>query len=246
LKFLFSFFKTLWGIWGAIAFALTVILFIPFYFLIFSLNIGGRKAPHIAHKITKIASFFLYTLLLIYVRTKGKEKIDKNQVYIFVSNHKSLLDIPACALSTAQTFRYLAKAELTKIPLFGYIIRKLYISVSRKDDADRRRSMETMYQSLKDGISVYIYPEGTRNKTDKPLNEFYDGAFRLALQTGYPIAVLTIRNSSKLLNGYKLQPGVIECIWDDPIIINQEKDTMASLKRKVADVLLYQLSAHQN
>ncbi len=233
--------KTIWGIWGAIAFSVTVILFIPFYFIIFSLNIGGkRNAPHLAHKITKAASAFLFTLLLIRVKTKKKELLNRNQVYIFVSNHCSLLDIPACALCTPHTFRYLSKVELTKIPLFGYIIRKLYITVSRKSKEDRARSMSSMVQSLNDGISVYIYPEGTRNKTENPLGEFYDGAFRLALQTGLPIAVLTIRNSKKLLSNYQLQPGTMECIWDEPIQI-KKGDTIESLKNQVYSMMLNHL-----
>jgi len=233
--------KTMWGIWGAIAFSVTIILFVPFYFIIFSLNIGGEKnAPHYAHKITKTASAFLFILLMVRVKTFYKERLNRKQVYIFVSNHCSLLDIPACALSTPHTFRYLSKIELTKIPLFGYIIRKLYITVSRKDKEDRSRSMAAMVQSLNDGISVYIYPEGTRNMTGKPLKEFYDGAFRLALQTGLPIAVLTIRNSGKLLHNYQLSPGKIECIWETPVQIKCN-DTIESLKEQVYSLMLSRL-----
>lgn len=233
--------KTIWGIWGAVAFAVTIIFFVPFYFIIFSLNIGGKKnAPHLAHKITKIASAFLFILLLVRVRTKGKGLLDRKQVYIFVSNHRSLLDIPACALSTPHTFRYLSKVELTKIPLFGYIIRKLYITVSRKSKEDRARSMSSMVQSLNDGISIYIYPEGTRNKTEKPLSEFYDGAFRLALETGLPIAVLTICNSGKLLHNTHLRPGTMECVWGNPIQI-KDNDTIDSLKKQVYSMMLNHL-----
>lgn len=93
-------------------------------------------------------------------------------MYIFVSNHTSLLDVPFCAIVTPVTFRYLSKEELTKVPLFGYIIRKLYLSVNRKDEVSRARSLEKMKQSLQDGISIYLFPEGTRNKTNEPLKNF--------------------------------------------------------------------------
>lgn len=245
MRLLTSVLKTIWGLWGAIAFAVTIILFVPFYFIIFSLNIGGRKtAPHLAHRVTRIASAFLFTLLLIRVRTRNRKLLNRKQVYIFVSNHRSLLDIPACALSTQHTFRYLSKVELTKIPLFGYIIRKLYITVSRKDKEDRARSIEAMTKSLNDGISVYIYPEGTRNKTPEPLKSFYDGAFRLALHSGLPIAVMTIRNSEKLLHNYQLRPGTMECIWSEPVQI-EKSDTIDSLKEKVRVLMWNQLTADE-
>lgn len=136
---------------------------------------------------------------------------------MFISNHTSLLDVPACALVTPGTFRYLAKEELTKVPLFGYIIRKLYLSVNRKDEESRARSMNNMLASLKDGISIFIFPEGTRNKTDQPLAKFYDGAFRLSLETNTPLVPMTILNSKKLLWKFQLRPGYLDCYWGEPI-----------------------------
>lgn len=100
--------------------------------------------------------------------------------------------------------------------------------------------MENMKRSLREGISIYLFPEGTRNKTNEPLKNFYDGAFRLSLETGIPIVPMTIRNSKNLLNGFKLKPGTMECLWNEPIYPGKE-DSIQSLKETVRLTMLKDL-----
>jgi 1-acyl-sn-glycerol-3-phosphate acyltransferase len=81
--------------------------------------------------------------------------------------------------------------------------------------------MERMTNSLKEGVSVFICPEGTRNKTEQPLLDFRDGAFRLAIASQLPLAVLTVNSTRNLLSPFKLlslSPGTIECAWSHPIV----------------------------
>lgn len=190
------------------------------YFLIFSMA-DKKRAPHLAHRmVSRRWARFLMIAFFIRVRIKKSELIDENQTYVFVANHRSQLDVPSYAISCKNTIRFLAKEELTKIPLMGYVIRNLYISVNRKSKEDRHRSMEAMKDSLRQGISVFLCPEGTRNKTGKPLLDFREGAFRLAIEAQVPLAVLTVKNSGKLLSPLRpveLSPGVIDCIWSEPI-----------------------------
>ncbi len=238
-----SLLKTIFGIYAALVISVVIIICVPFYFILFSTNIFGKNTPHAAHKISYGMAKTLFIFYLIRVKIKRPHQLQKGGVYIFVSNHTSLLDVPVCALVTPVTFRYLSKEELVRIPFFGYIIRKLYLSVNRKDEASRARSIEKMKQSLHDGISVYLFPEGTRNKTNLPLKNFYDGAFKLSIETGIPLVVMTIRNSSGLLNEFKLQPGVIECLWNKPIYPKPE-DSTESLKEQVRLMMLKDLT-HQ-
>ena len=112
--------------------------------------------------------------------------------------------------------------------------------MNRKDEESRARSMENMKRSLTEGISIYLFPEGTRNKTNEPLKNFYDGAFRLSLETGIPLVPMTIRNSKKLLDGFKLRPGTMECLWSEPIF-PQPEDSTQSLKDQVRLVMLKDL-----
>ena len=110
----------------------------------------------------------------------------------------------------------------------GYIIRNLYISVNRKDKYARAKSMENMQKNIREGISVFIFPEGTRNKSSEPLLDFRDGAFRLAIESQVPIAALT------LLNTGKLSPGVLHCVWSEPISTKgMTQDDIPALKEKV-------------
>lgn len=211
----FSFF----GIYCLLVFLLSLLLIIPLYFIVFS--IGGKGAPFRAHRLSRTWAWFLFTAFLVRIRIKNRQFIAPDQTYIFIANHASVLDIPLYAVACTNTFRFLSKAELTRIPLLGYVIRKLYITVNRRDKADRGKSIEKMKASLAEGISVFLAPEGTRNKTAEPLLPFKDGAFILAVSSGIPLAVLTVKNTAKLnspLHPMVMKPGVLEAEWSAPIL----------------------------
>ena len=82
----------------------------------------------------------------------------------------------------------------------------------------RARSVVALKQQLAEGWSIFIYPEGSRNDSDQPLSPFFDGAFRIAIQTGAPVAVQTIVNISRItVNGTGLRPGTVRIVWEAPI-----------------------------
>lgn len=238
LKKIFGF---IWALWALIFFIFTLLIVTPLYLIIFL--IGGKKAERNAHKLSRAWAAVLFFFFVVRLKVHGKEKLDPAATYIFVSNHASQLDIPTCALATDNFFKFLAKEELTKIPLLGFIIKKLYLTVSRQDKKDRARSMEKMILALKNNVSVWIYPEGTRNKTNRPLKEFYDGAFRLAVDSKHPIAVLTIVGAKKLLPPgeiFHFLPGVIHAYWSDPVEITETTEAQA-LKEEVMVKMMYYL-----
>jgi len=152
------------------------------------------------------------------------------------------LDIPVCARTTNNTFKFLAKDELGKLPLLGYIIRKLYITVRRQSMRDRVLSLRKMEEELNKGISVWLYPEGSRNTTGQPLTDFNDGAFTVAINTGKPIAVCTIYDTAKILRPGKLFqvfPGKVEAWWEEPIPTKGlQKQDIQQIKQKVQDLIL--------
>jgi len=236
--------RFLYGILVAILFAVSLILVVPIYFALFSL-LPEKKAPHIAHKISRVWAKTLYILFLIRVKIKGKELIDEKKTYVFIANHLSQLDIPAYVIACNNTIRFLAKIELTKIPLMGYVIHKLYLSVDRSSKEARSQSMLNMRRSIEEGISVFICPEGTRNRTREPLLDFKDGAFRLAIEAQVPLAVLTITDSQKLLSPLRpveLAPGTIHAIWDKPIeTVGMTEADLPALKEKARALMLKHL-----
>lgn len=207
--------RVLFGIYAVLIFAVTMILAGIFIVLVF--NLAPKKAPQLAHAGNRIWAQTLLVCFFIRAKVRNRYLIDPKKTYIFISNHQSQLDIPIFARSCSNTFRFLAKAELTKIPLLGYVIKKMYITVDRKDRKDRNRSIEVMKASLDAHISVFLCPEGTRNREDEPpLLDFRDGAFRLAVLTQTPIAVLVLYNSGRLLHPKRpveLSPGFIDAEW---------------------------------
>lgn len=189
---------------------------------------------------------FLLTLCLIRVKIFGKEKIDPRKTYVFVANHLSQIDIVTTGYSVPKPVRFLAKAEILKIPFFGYMTKMLAIMVDRKNKESREKSVLYMVEELKRGHSIFIYPEGTRNRTDQPLKEFKDGAFRIAIMAQVPIAVQTLVGTKKVNNpeGIQLLPGTVELHWSLPIeTTGMTLDDMPLLKEKVKQEMLKNLSA---
>lgn len=215
------FLRIVFGIYAFLVFLTTLFIFPLLYAGIF-LTLPEKKAPHYAHQIlSRTWAYVLHTLFLQPIKVKNREVIKRNKSYIFVANHRSQLDIPLYACACQNTFRFLSKAELAKIPLMGYVIRKLYITVNRSDHQDRNKSIDAMRRSLDEGISVFLCPEGTRNrKEEPPVAEFRDGAFRLAILTKTPLAVLTVYNTGEKLHPNRpleMSPGTIYAEWAEPI-----------------------------
>jgi 1-acyl-sn-glycerol-3-phosphate acyltransferase len=113
---------------------------------------------------------------------------DPAKRYVFVANHISYLDIPLILrVIRRQPFRILGKAEMKNVPIFGYIYSRAVVMVDRSSPDQRSKSARELIGVLRQGISVFIFPEGTFNETDAPLKSFYDGAFRIAIETQTPI-----------------------------------------------------------
>ena len=161
---------------------------------------------------------FLF-LIGIRVRVQGLEKIN-NRPCVIVSNHRSAIDFIINAHAYPGIFRFLAKQELLKVPVFGWVVRKMCLIVDRSSPQSRAQSIIGLKEALNQGWSIFIYPEGARNRTEKPLAPFYDGAFRVAIQTEAPLVVQTVknvRNVSRTVKAADLMPGTVDIIWDEPI-----------------------------
>ncbi len=242
--------RVLFGIYALLLFPVTLIVMTILYVIIFTC-FSKKRAPHVAHGLSRIWARILTIIFFGPVRIRNKHFIDPKKTYVIVANHQSQLDIPAYALSCKNTIRFLAKAELTKIPLMGYIIRNLYLTVNRTDRSDRNKSIEVMRKSLDAGISVFLCPEGTRNKhEDPPLLEFRDGAFRLAVITQTPLAALTLLNTGRKLSPLQpiaLAPGIIHGVWDEPIETKgMTLDDVPALKEKVRQSMEKHLREYRN
>src|SRR5215204_4823492 len=114
---------------------------------------------------------------------KGKENFKKGENYVVICNHRSFMDIPLSSPGIPGANKTIAKAEMAKIPLFGLIYKSGSVLVNRKSEQSRKASYIRMKEVLQMGLHMCLYPEGTRNKTEEPLQRFHDGAFKLAAET---------------------------------------------------------------
>ncbi len=136
---------------------------------------------------------------------------DVSKPYIFLSNHISYMDVPIMMKAIRrQNFRILGKSELGRIPVFGFIYKNAAVSVDRNNPENRARSVLTLKSIIRKQISVFICPEGTFNLTHKSLKEFYNGAFKIAIETQTPIKpvlFLDAYDRLKYTSIFSLSPG---------------------------------------
>ena len=142
---------------------------------------------------------------------------DANQQYVFVANHISYLDIPLILRAIRRhSFRVLGKAEMRKVPLFGYIYSRAVVMVDRSNPQERSKSVRELKSVLATDSSVFIFPEGTFNMTHRPLKEFFDGAFRIAIETQTPIQPILFLDTYDRMHYsgiFHLRPGPTRAVF---------------------------------
>jgi 1-acyl-sn-glycerol-3-phosphate acyltransferase len=170
-----------------------LLIFLALMFLILPLVIiasfwGKIEGGNFIYKLCQFWGDGFMLLIGMYHKNINIETHDPKQQYIFVANHISYMDIPVIFKCIRQQhFRVLGKFEMSKVPLFGFIYKCAVVMVDRSSPEARSKSVRQLKSVINKGISVFIFPEGTFNVTGEPLKEFYDGAFRLAIETQTPI-----------------------------------------------------------
>lgn len=150
----------------------------------------------------------------------GLHHLDPRRQYIFIVNHQSNFDIPVLIQALPQfQLRWIAKKELLWIPFFGWALwAAKHITVNRADSLDALKSLKLAKQRIAAGISVVVFPEGTRSPDGKLL-PFKRGGFLLAVKTKTPIVPVTINGTGKLLarGEWRVRPGAIDVTIGVPI-----------------------------
>ncbi len=216
-----------------------MLLVLPLVFV--SLFFNEVKRGNSIYKICKLWAFIWYLMVGIRHKTLNEALPEPDRHYIFVANHISYLDITSIVLSINQPYRVLGKAEMIRYPIFGWIYKAAVILVDRSNARAREKSVRALSAALNKGISVFIFPEGTFNETDKPLKSFYDGAFRLAIQTKTPIKPVLFLDTHKRLHFnsiFSLKPGVSRTVFLPEIKIDgYTSNNVIELKEKVFQVM---------
>ena len=170
--------------------------------------------------INKIMMKWIWSSLTgIWIRIEGRQKLDNDKTYVLVCNHSNMLDIPFMASCVEMYFKPLVKKEIFKVPIVGSLFRMTSIPVDRHNAESRRQSTQVMIDALKGGLSLMLFPEGTRNRTPEPTKEFYDGAFKVAIAAQVPIAPMVLINIRSLqpVDEIRVYPGIVTMRFLDPI-----------------------------
>ncbi|HEX4959058.1 MAG TPA: 1-acyl-sn-glycerol-3-phosphate acyltransferase [Lacibacter sp.] len=236
------------AVWALITFVLTMLVILLPTWLMGLLPEPKRTIAFI--NLSRLWMAVWLPLAGIRLVVKGKEHFKKGENYVVVCNHNSFMDVPVTSPGIPGGNKTIAKMELSKIPLFGIIYRRGSVLVDRKSEESRSKSYAYMKKVLEMGLHMCIYPEGTRNKTNHPLKDFKDGAFRLAIETGKDIIPAALFNTREVLPTNKLfyfWPKRIEMHFLEPISVKGFTLTDAKqLKESVFEQMWYYIEAEKN
>lgn len=239
--------QTIFSIYGFLLFVILLLLLLPLFFI--ASLFGKVKGGNYIYRICSWWADAWFLFIGIRAQVIHEEKNTENRPCIFVANHISYMDIPMIVKVIREPVRVLGKQEMAKIPIFGFVYRNAVVMVNRQDAEKRQRSVYVLKQVLSKGISIFIFPEGTFNTTDQPLKSFYDGAFRIALETQTPIQPILFPDTVKRLNYktvFSLSPGKSRAVYLPLVDINLFRDKdMISLKQHVFDQMEAAMKRYQ-
>ncbi len=210
-------FQKLYFAWTLFNFAWLMLICVPLIVLFIVLD--EKKGGKIASLLLKFWGRGFCALSGIFYKTQGLEHLDPKQAYVFTANHRSFLDSPAMVAAIPSQFRALGKKEILDYPVFGFMFKYIGITVDRSSNMSRIRSLKEIREKLKRQMHILIFPEGLMNTTENTLLRFYDGAFRLAIETQSPIVPTAILNSRQILprKNPVLRAGTIIIQFAQPI-----------------------------
>lgn len=239
MKLLLKPLQFIYSIYGMLCFVVLMLLTLPF--VIAASFFGRIKGGNFIYKICKVWGFAWYALIGIRHKNIYEVPHDVNRQFIFVANHISFIDIPPIVVSMNQPVRVLGKYEMVRVPVFGYIYKCAVILVDRRDAERRAQSVREMKASLQKHISIFIFPEGTFNETGAPLKEFYDGAFRIAIETQTPIKPILFLDTVDRLHYrsiFTLTPGPCRVVFMEEVpVAGLQMQDVPMLKEKVHNIM---------
>ena len=235
------FFWIVWRIWFYILMAIPILIMFPFLVISILTESGYPyffKMARIWAKVILFGMGFSYKV--------NQEPVLKLKTsYMIVANHTSMVDIMLMLAIIKNPFVFVGKHELSKIPLFGFFYKRTCILVDRGSTKSRRDVFEAAQQRIKRGLSVCIFPEGgVPDDESIVLDEFKDGAFRLAIEHQIPILPITFPDNKKRFSYtfFSGSPGLLRAYIHS--IVETEGLTIEArkgIKEKVRTIILNKL-----
>lgn len=242
--------RTIWSLYTFVVLAF-VVIYTSIIVFITTLLFGKKGKKFCLFVCEHISCPIICFFSFIFIKKIGRHHIKKGEGYVFICNHNSNYDIfiNSAAYPMHSVFTFLSKIELAKVPFFGIIAKNLAVLVDRSSMESRRSSFRYMKEVLNEGISIWIYPEGTRNKSQEDLLDFQIGAFKLAIDMKIPIIVNTlvgVKNINNPNRALDMWPGVVYSYFEEPIdTSNMTAADIRGMKEQIVQTMKMRINAHK-
>jgi len=198
------------------------------------------RTGNLVHIIARIWGKGILIVSGINVAVRGLDNIDPGRSYIYMSNHQSNFDIPVLFACLPVQFRWLAKAELFKIPIFGRAMRGAgYVKIDRFNQDSAFESINEAAGKMQNGVSIMIFPEGTRSRDGK-IRSFKKGGFVMAVDSGAPIVPVILQGTWPIMakSSLRINTGNVALHIEKPIATSgYTRDTKNDLIESVRAVI---------
>ena len=239
MKVLLKPLQFIYNIYAFIIFVAIMLLIFPF--VLIAALFGKIQGGNMIYRLCMLWADCWFFLVFIYHQNYYEQEIDKNKQYIFVGNHISYLDAPLLPKTIRRPIRALGRIELSKMPVFGFIYRSVVVIVNRTDAEHRAKSVRNLKSVINKGVSIIVMPEGTFNMGSQPLKDFYDGAFRVAIETQTAIKPFLLLDAFERMhyrNLFTLTPGKSRAVFLQEFPVEGlTQDDLPSLKQEVYDLM---------
>jgi 1-acyl-sn-glycerol-3-phosphate acyltransferase len=238
--------RVLYVMHALVTFVILMLLIFPF--VIIASFYGKVKGGNAVYRLCALWGDLWFIFIGIRHKNIHETPFQKGKNYIFIANHISYLDAPVIVKSIRQPVRALGKEEMSRIPIFGYIYKNAIVTIDRSNAERRAKSVRILKSVLKKGISIFIFPEGTFNETGRPLKDFYDGAFRIAIETQTPIKPILFLDAYSRMHYrsvFSITPGISRAVFLEEIPVEGlTTNDVRVLKEKVYGIMEERLIAY--
>ncbi len=202
------------------------------------------RGGNASHLVGRLWSRIMLFAAGVKVQVEGLDNINPQEAYVFAANHQSQFDIFTLLGHLPTQFRWLAKKELFRIPIFGAAMKTAgYISIDRSNRREAFKSIDQAATKVREGTSVVIFPEGTRS-LDGKLQLFKKGGFHLAIKSKRPIVPVSISGAFAILpkKGFRVRPQLVKVYVGEPVptkdITAKNRDWLISeIRRRIQENL---------
>ena len=224
-----------------------LLLYLLLYFILglpvlFFLWLVGIKHPLIkdkwSHAIVQWAFRCLLFLSGTKLTVKGLENIPSDQAVLFVANHRSYFDVVISFTLISNLTGFISKIEVKKVPILRLWMKNIHcLFLDRKDIRQGLQTILSGIEKIKSGISIFIFPEGTRNKVKDTFLSFKGGSFKIAEKAGCYIIPISINNSGEVFEDHfpKIKKAHVVIEFGSPIktaeLSKEEKKSLAEIAR---------------